>query len=154
MDSISSQARGFTYIEILVVLGLISLIGGAGYLFDTRMLTRNILDSERDTLMYTLLMDARRSAVSNEGGDPQGVYIDTDHREYIRFSGTTFDPDDDTHLRVPFGSRIAVHVSPTNQPILFLPRSGDTVTASTTITLTHSGVVRTITVYEHGGIDW
>src|SRR3989344_4444854 len=86
-------ARGFTLIEMLVVLGMIAIILSLTPLLDFGALGAQTFHSDRDALV-ALLQHARGEAVSNicrgncSDGKPHGVKIEND--KFIMFQGGGF----------------------------------------------------------------
>jgi len=70
--------RGFTLIEILVVVGMITLLFAAGAFIDSSNFGRELLASERATLV-SVLQKARSRAMNNVGAEEHNVTLDSDN---------------------------------------------------------------------------
>lgn len=95
-DKALSQ-RGFTLIEILVVVSMMVIIMSFGIFFDMDKFRQNSFQADRDILI-SALQHARSQAISNicygdtsicqEDGKPHGVYIES--HQFTIFQGTDF----------------------------------------------------------------
>lgn len=92
----SKNNRGFTIIEMLIVVGLISIIGGLGLYLGFDSLRGYSFRSDRDVLVSTL-QHARAEAIANvcrgdssvcSDGKPHGVKILSD--KFVIFQGTSY----------------------------------------------------------------
>ena len=140
---------GFTLIEILVVMVLVSALAGFGATVGMDIYRTNTLRSDRDLLVSTL-EQARNRAVTNVGGSTHGVYIEDD--KYILFRGDSYagrNPEYDEE--VP--NTTSINVSGTREYV-FEELTGKGL-LSGSITLTdYSGSTKVVSVNEEGGLDW
>jgi prepilin-type N-terminal cleavage/methylation domain-containing protein len=83
------SGRGFTLIEILLVISLIALIFSFTVALGFDSYRRNSLKTERDTLV-SILQKARSQAINNIDDSRHGFYFDGTN--YIVFAGDSFDP--------------------------------------------------------------
>lgn len=98
-----SESKGFTLIEIIIVMSIIVILGGLGLFYGFDNLWRQSFRSNRDSLI-SALERARAESISNiclgencTEGKSHGVYIDQDNKRYIIFQGDHYklrDPDD------------------------------------------------------------
>jgi len=92
------RSRGFTLIEILVVMGLIILIVGFAITANIKQYTREVSSSEVSVLV-SALQKARSRAMNNIDHTEHGVYFGSDtcpdttyERCYAIFAGPTYVP--------------------------------------------------------------
>mgnify|MGYP003393241446 CR=1 FL=1 len=148
--------KGFTLIEILVVLGIITIIGSISIIMGVDDYRRQLFRSDRDVLI-TALQHARAQSVSNiclgdgcDNGKPHGVYISDD--EYIMFQGESY-ATRDTDVDAVIDADSDIEQSGISE-VVFEQLSGD-VSSPGDIVLTDSlGRVSTTTVGSEGQIFW
>ncbi len=104
-----NTTKGFTLIEILLVVALVSIITFWGLFMSVDNYHQSSFINERDTLV-SALTHARSQAINNvcigtsavhcTNGKDHGVHIKTSGGlviEYIVFQGTTYNPNDPTN---------------------------------------------------------
>ena len=128
---------GFTLIEILVVVGIITLLFAAGAFIDSSNFGRELLASERSTLV-SVLQKARSRAMNNVGAEEHNVTIDSDN--YILDGDEEIDRNENIEITG------IDHVT-------FEQLSGETEDIGDII-LSDSIRSKTITVHESGLIEW
>ena len=97
-DKDTGMCSGFTLIEILVVMGLMSCFATLALLMGVDSYRSYSFRADRDALA-TYLLRARAQAVNNvcledqgypcKSGQAHGVLIDTDNAQYVLFQGTS-----------------------------------------------------------------
>lgn len=97
--------RGFSLIEIMIGMAVISLIFLAGYFTSTDSFSRELIISENLTLV-SVLQKARNSAMNNIYAHPHGVHIEED--AYVIFRVSPYDTSEPTNERIPRNSKIAI----------------------------------------------
>jgi type II secretory pathway pseudopilin PulG len=148
------DSRGFTILELLLIMGITSLLLG--------IITINLVKVQHNTSISgavdTLLADMKGqqikamsgASVNSASGDSYGVSFQGN--KYVLFHGTT-DPNDSTDFSVPLDTSITVSISPSN-PLVFSQLSGEVCssTCQYTITLTNTAGNETkiITVNRYG----
>ncbi|OGG47385.1 hypothetical protein A2671_01025 [Candidatus Kaiserbacteria bacterium RIFCSPHIGHO2_01_FULL_49_13] len=146
-----SNAKGFTVIELLIVLAIATLISSIGLIYGYDTFTRSSVRSQEDTL-GRLLQTARARAISNVNQSPHGVHIDPD--KYVLFSGLTYDPLDPENEPFPRNSSVIISTDPSGMNnFVFAQLSGDA-SPTGTIVLNASGQNYNIVINSEGGIDW
>jgi prepilin-type N-terminal cleavage/methylation domain-containing protein len=104
-QTILKDNPGFTIIEIIVVLALITLVGGIGLYFGFDSLRNFSFHSDRDNLIG-VLQHARSLAISNickgtdcEEGKPYGVSIKPEEysSSYVIFQGKSYEERDEEY---------------------------------------------------------
>lgn len=86
-QSIINNTKGFTFAELLLAIGLLTVImvlvvpAGIGYLHTYALVT------QRDVLT-NLLLSARSRALTHAGQGPYSVYVD--NTKYVLFQGAVF----------------------------------------------------------------
>ncbi|HYF12847.1 MAG TPA: type II secretion system protein [Candidatus Paceibacterota bacterium] len=83
-DASRAYTRGFTLIEVLIVIGLVTLVGGMTIIFSTDSFRGHNFRAERNTLV-AVVAKARSQSINNmcfgescTGGKPHGVRFDKD----------------------------------------------------------------------------
>lgn len=87
----TANKRGFTLIEMLIVIGLIVALGSVVLFFDINTYRGDAFRAER-TMVVTLLQQARASAMNNIAEEPHGLALfpaDNPHN-YVLFEGTSY----------------------------------------------------------------
>ena len=142
------RSRGFTLIEIAIVIGIISFLAAFGVIVGLDSYSRYVFHSDADTAV-AMLQKARSEAINNIGESPHGVYFGN-AANLILFSGASFaarNPAYDLKLAKSktgsFGGAAEV---------VFSQLSGITTDANITISDGIRNV--TITINNEGGIDW
>jgi|GEM_PF-5321948 len=75
--------RGFTLIEIMVVIGIMMLLFSVGVLSINMLLERMVINAATNELIFTL-EEAKAGAVAGSQGDVHGVYFSGNgYTEYI-----------------------------------------------------------------------
>lgn len=106
--------RGFTLIEVLIVLSLFIFISSVGLFLSFDSLASQRFFSEQKILV-SLLKVARNRAFNNVNQNSHGIFISEDY--FIVFEGESFDPDSDTNEIFPRNSNL--QIEPQNSEIVF-----------------------------------
>jgi prepilin-type N-terminal cleavage/methylation domain-containing protein len=146
--SSAKYSRGFTFIELLVVLSLVAFLGAIGSVASLNMISRSSLANERD-LLVSLLSTARTQALANIDETAHGVHIDV--TSFTVFPGVVFDPSDIKNRSVPRSQALTV-TGPTD--IVFAQLSGNVLSGVGSILLEESGASESVLVNEAGGLEW
>lgn len=150
------SARGFSLIEILVVLAILGFVGAFTVILSIDSYRAQTFRSERDIIVSTL-HKARSQAINNiclgatcTGGLPHGVHVESG--SYTIFQGATYNASDPLNYTVE-GS-LGVVISPTPTDIVFAQLSGE-VASTSHMTLTDQyGKTSTIDVEASGRVFW
>lgn len=149
----STTARGFSLVEVLVVMALFAIVGGVGLLVSMESYRASSYHSDR-ALLVTLLQRARVQSLANlcsssgcTDGAPHGVHVQSD--AYILFEGSSYNSADTNNA--VFGADTNTTHSFTGD-VIFSQLSATT--SATTITLSGGGRTSDITVSSEGGISW
>lgn len=136
---------GFTLLEILVVMGLFSLVIGIGMSFSLDSYRNYLLRSETEHA-YALLTQARNRAVNNFNEDSH-IFAITSSEYRVYPAGDSSDPD-------VYPRNDALTITPDTITIEFEQLSGNVPDCSPScdIILTNGLLTRTITINEAGGI--
>jgi prepilin-type N-terminal cleavage/methylation domain-containing protein len=147
------NTRGFTLIEIIVVLGIFSILAAAGLAFSFDSYRGYLFQSEY-TSTVNLLAKARNRAINNFNESDHTVEIlSGEYRLYAADEYSASNPS--TYLSLPRNNELSFS-GPSE--ITFKQLSGDLDPTSCggpcTITLGYGLQTKTITVNEVGGIIW
>lgn len=88
------RAKGFTLIEIMVVVAIVLVLSAIAIVSLSAMQERILLNSMASGLVFHL-EESRSRSVAGVQGQPHGIYFDTDY--YVQFRGEEYDPNDSTN---------------------------------------------------------
>lgn len=159
-QTILKDNSGFTIIEIIVVLALITLVGGIGLYFGFDSLRSFSFHSDRDNLI-SVLQHARSLAISNickgadcEEGKPYGVSIKPEEysSSYVIFQGESYEERDEEY-------DIAIEMKSSTKyegdsEITFEQLSGDTSGTKEITVIDERGNTSLISINKEGQIKW
>ncbi len=146
---------GFTLIEILVVIGMLSIVGGLSLVMTLDTYRAYFFKNDRDILV-SALHKARSQSINNmclgacTGGKPHGVHIESGN--YTIFQGITYSASDPINEKLG-GGNAATTVSGLTD-VVFTPLTGAVATPGSMVVTDTSGRTTTITVNVEGRIDW
>ncbi len=149
--------RGFTFFEVLIVIGLLTIVGSLGLLVSMDSYRSSGFYADRN-LLVAALQRARAEAINNiclgactdvNDGKAHGVHIQSE--SYVIFQGTSYSAGD------PVNAVFPAHTTLTESSLSDVVFSPLTATTSTTgdITLSdNAGHTSTITIGSEGQITW
>lgn len=149
--------RGVTLIELILVIGIISLLFGIGIVGITNIQVLTL----RSTAGTVLISDIRNQQIKAMVGDTEGRPEPDNYGvkflvdEYILFHGNNFSPTDPDNYSIPLPDAHSMVSTFPNDLILFASDSGELVgfvdgSNTVTITNTPSATSDTITLNEYG----
>ncbi len=145
LHSTYNQNKGFTLIEILVVIGIMTFILGFGVVTNLSVFKTDTFQTE-EAKIVSLLQKARSRAMSNQYDTNHGIcYIAPN---YIIFKGNTCTAGD----AIPASVAIASNAGTTFPTVVFNRLSGTT--TGTTIHITDGVKSADITINNEGTINW
>ena len=127
----AKRRRGFTLLEVLIVLMLVSTIVSLSLFFTLGEYRRAALRAESDTVV-TILQSARTAAMNNVGGSvPQGLaFFPVGYAGYVLFRGATFTASDPaTREFTPLSYPVTFEVGSPAE-VVFAPLAGTTTAAT------------------------
>ncbi len=149
--------RGFTFIELILVLGLVGVLAAFSMVMSMSTLSRSSALETRDLFVTLLLQNARSEALANIDARSHGVYIDNRCHRFIRFADTTYAPPSDCAHdpeAIPYPTdRISI-TNTGGDIIVFEQLSGNVIVGEGTVTLTNGAETLDITLRNSGQIDW
>lgn len=104
MNSVKTN-KGFSIIEIMIVLGIFSLIMGTGLFISTNSFENHYFISE-EKLTASLLRAARSRALNNFNQSPHGLLIS--NNEFILFEGNNFNPENNDNENFPRNKSVEI----------------------------------------------
>lgn len=148
LQSIGGSKKGFTLVEMLVVIALVSTMAFVAAGVTRLSFQKSQIGMETEQLMSTIRLAQTRS-ISGYQDDVWGVHISSG--QYILFRGADFASRDDSYDEIHEFSN-AVTAGGTSE-IVFEIRTGETDDAGS-VTLTHgvTGQTETITITGQGRI--
>ena len=139
--------RGFTLVEIVVVMGLFAVLAGFGLFLSIDFYRSYAFRAERDMLI-SVLQKARSQALNNIRESPHGVRVEED--SYILFQGGSYDPTDPANQAIAAAPSIS-HTGLSE--VVFTQLSGGA-NASGTIDITDGLRTVSISINNAGRISW
>lgn len=143
---------GFTLIEVLVVIGIMSVLAALGLIVTMDQYKSYAFNAERD-LVVSLLQKARSRSLSNISQIQHGIYIDSEN--YVLYQGAG--------ISLPYscGSvgvecypvSVGMHIIPQSFEVKFMQLSGSTVSAGNFL-LSDGKRSAQISINPAGGINW
>ena len=137
----SRSDKGFTFVEIIIVLGLLTMLAGFSVFIGLDGYRGYAFRTERAVLVSTL-QKARAESLNNVNQSPHGVRFSTN--DYVLFEGTDYlsrDSSKDETVTTSYG--VTFSGSP---EIVFEQLSGDSTDSSVALT----DGIRTVTVSING----
>lgn len=144
--SLATRHQGFTLIEILVVLVIISIITGISVATFVNM-NRGAILREASSNVYDALTSARGRTLSSQNNTVYGVRMSTS--SIIRFEGSTYTPGNTSNTVYLFNSAVSATSSLITQgkDIIFQRLNGE---PSATGTVYIRNGISTSTIIIHG----
>jgi prepilin-type N-terminal cleavage/methylation domain-containing protein len=139
---------GFTILEVLIVMGILSILVGLGLFIGNDFFKGYSLRLEKNTVV-SALQKARSQSMNNIGQSNHGIYVTSDG--FAIFQGPSYDGRS-TSFDQAISSDPSITHSGLNE-IVFSQLSGQS-NASGTITLSNGISSTTISVNYEGAISW
>ena len=146
--------RGFTLIEVTIVLGLIGVIAAFGVALSFSSLSNTTVTQERDLFVTLLLRGTRAAAVANIKEISHGVKIDNGNHKYILFEGESYTANPSSYREIPYTSEVIDITNTGGDTIVFQQLSGNVIAGDGVITVSNGSAMQEITIRESGQIDW
>lgn len=156
-----NSKSGFTLIEILIVIGIMTLLGGIALIVSMDNYHAYAFRAERDTLV-SLLQKARSQSMTNvclgvsgscTNGRPHGVNVSTG--QYTVFQGQTYAARDAAVDEIYQVRGVDVKTkSGSLSEVVFAQLSGDVLNPGYITLLNSDGHVSTTTITREGEITW
>ncbi len=148
MSTKSKYNKGFTLIEVIITLGIFSIISTFTLLASMDFWRSYSFRSERN-LIVGILQKARSQSLSNINQSSHGVYIGTN--QYVIFEGSTYSPTDPKNE--VYESASAINHSGMTE-VVYEQLSGKTSTTGGNLTLTYGVNQSIISTNNAGQINW
>jgi prepilin-type N-terminal cleavage/methylation domain-containing protein len=142
--------RGFSLMEVLVVLGIALVVAGFSLISGLDSISRSVVHSERDTLV-TILTSARTKSLANVNAVPHGVRIDA--TDFTLFEGPAY-------VAGASGNRLtartaAVSITGVSLPLdIVFTQLSATTSSAVSLALSDGAGNQSVTVNSEGRIDW
>lgn len=146
--------RGFVFIELIVVLGILSVLISIAVVSISNSRRRATLTASVDTLVSDIKSQQTKAMT---GLSDEGVRFETTH--YVLFDGATYSSSDPSNFTVPLDERANFSViNVPNARIVFASRSGEILEFSpqehsVTLTQLDSNDTKTIQFNRYGTIQ-
>lgn len=122
----ATRLPGFTYIELIVVMGIVALLSTLVTVVSMSAMTRSQVHAQIDLLLSDVAYQQQLAAnrvISSEENQHYGVYFYEDG--YILFEGEVYEPDKSTnqHVELPIGMKIT-SINLPQQQLAFSEKTG------------------------------
>jgi prepilin-type N-terminal cleavage/methylation domain-containing protein len=151
--------RGFTIVEVIIVLGILSLLFAIATLsiLNIRVLTTN------NTSITVVVSDLKNQQVKAMSGDTEGRGVPDNYGmkilsdKYILFHGSSYNPSDSTNFSVPVDTGNQFSSTFPNTSVVFASSSGELVgfvQGQDTITISNinTGQSKTVRLNKYGTV--
>jgi len=146
--------RGFTIMEVLIVIAIISITAVMSTPFLSATLSRSELDIAAEGAVDAL-EEARSSALNGRGSGQFGVHFEPD--QYVFFDSGTYsavDPNNFVRSLSGYVSISSINISDGGNDIIFASASGEPNQTGTIVFTDSSGATKTVTVNSAGTVDY
>ena len=148
MKDLHKNKRGFSLIEIMVVLGIFSIIATFSLFASMDFWRSSSFRGERN-LIVGILQKARSESMSNINELPHGVHIDPN--QYVLFEGNTYNPLDPKNEKHEANPSIS-HSGMTE--VIYDRLSGKAITVGGSLVLSQGSNQSVISINNEGQINW
>ena len=142
---IGPLAAGFSFMELIIVIGILGLIAGASLMGVRATKQRTVLEEAQASILNAL-GEARSQATTGVGTTHHGLHIEGN--KIISFEGAVYTPGIGTEEELPD----SISINTTDNTIIFSRLTGQANTGALITVLSQSGDSLTITVTEEGNI--
>ena len=143
-------SRGFTIVEVLVVIGIASLLLGLGLFISMDAYRSYSFRSERNNFV-SVLEKARMLSLVNVGQAAHGVHVTTS--TYTIFEGAAYSPTSSLNEVITIGRTVTITENPTGTDIVFGQLAAN-VTTSAQFVISDGTRFGGISINHEGQIDW
>jgi prepilin-type N-terminal cleavage/methylation domain-containing protein len=119
------RAKGFTFIEIMVVVSIVLVLSAIAIVSLSAMQERMLLNTAASGLVFHL-EESRSRSVAGVQGQPHGIYFDIDY--YVQFRGEEYDPNDSSNTMHEIDPRLelSTDILESEESIIFSRITGTT----------------------------
>jgi len=153
-----SVQRGFSFIELVVVMGVLLTLMGLGTITLINTQHKTNLNTVVDTFSADIKSQQIKAMTGDTGGgaSPNAYGLHISSSNYTLFSGTTYNSGSPTNFTPSFPTTVQVSTTLPGSNAVFATGSGElvNVTVSKTVTFTDSGTSqqKTVTINRYGVI--
>lgn len=140
--------RGFTFIEVLLVIAIIGLIGGLAIPFYQSFQVSSQLDDTTQAVVQALRR-AQAEAMASVGYESAGVHFE--QNRFVVFRGKEFNSSDPFNENTEAPRTLSIQAEV--KDLIFTRVRGTSLTPGTIVMKDNIGGSRTITVNEEGAVD-
>ena len=118
-----SLSKGFSFVELLVVMGIITIlvmIGASSYF-------PSIQKVSLSSTVQSLISEIKQQQTKSMNGESsQGIYFPADQESYILFTGDTYNVSNTTNFSISLGNQVIINsIDFSGRQIIFAPASGE-----------------------------
>lgn len=142
MIRVQRQVKGFSLIEVLLILAILGLVGGMSIPFYQSFQVKSELENTTKEITQTIRR-AQITAMSSEGLTAHGIHFSG--QQYILFRGAVYNPADIYNEAFDIASTLSVFTGG-NDDIIFSSVSGIPNVEATIIINSNNGASNSITI--------
>lgn len=147
--------NGFTFLEVMMVIALITIALGFGVLYSQTAQVRSNLSGEVARFVSSVRL-AQSDAAAGKNNTAHGIHLATD--AYTIFEGTTYDPNATTNFVVDVPGTITIENVALNgggSDLIFTQPYGETTTFGTLdFVSAQINTTKTITITQFGTVNY
>ena len=140
---------GFTFVEVLITLGIIGFLIGLAIPFYQTFYISNQLDNTSTELIQTLRR-AQLKAMASEEYQTFGVHLE--QRKFVLFKGTSYNPNDSYNEFTELPNTLTLTAN-TGPEVFFNYLKGETTNTATIIITSSNNRSQTLSINEVGKIN-
>lgn len=151
------HASGFTLVELLIIIGIITILSSFAVINLIRPQTKANLDATITVLISDIKEQQLKAMIGDSGGSAPssyGVYFETN--QYTLFKGITYSSSDTNNFVVSLQGDASLTNTFASNQVVFNQRSGEVAgfsPSNDTVTITSSGDTKTITINALGTVS-
>ena len=145
------KKSGFTLVETVITLGIISLLVGLGMFFSFGFYESYLLETEKNVLA-SLLRKARAQSLNNLNQAKHGVYLDLLANRYLVFEGDSYASRNQALDEVVYQGSKTIQISG-SQEVIFEQLTGN-LSQNQEIILQNQKQAISIIINQQGGINY
>lgn len=144
--------RGFSFIEIMVIVAVLLLLGAIAAISFQNLNERLVLRQATSDLAFHL-EEAKAASVAGEGAAPHGIHFASDR--YVVFTGDEYDVNDDANVTHLLDDRLTMDADIIdNEDFIVFSRITGESSSVATITITVGDRTRSVIVGEGGDVSY
>jgi len=149
MNKIDNKSNGFTFIEVMIVIGVVALMAGLSIPIYQSFLVSSVLEDTTREVVQTL-RSAQSKAMASEQLSDFGVHLEAN--KFVLFRGNIYNPADPENEEVILPT-ILTMIPSFGSEVVYTSISGETLDIGSISINTSQGNTRTITINSLGVVN-